>query len=207
MSTKTSIRFLFGHRAIRLYMDNTLKDRDMDMDVFDVLLTITLVSEHTDTDTVKIATVRGFFKNYFKDITIRKFNKVLDILHEEGYIFINTLKTVTLNKLGLQFINHFYEDVFNFERTALRPLYKVITSGIIGKEGELIHKDNIKKKRNPYNPYVGVFRLQGHLFGAYVKINQKEVMVGAYPKPLDAARARDKYIKDNNLKITKSLKY
>jgi hypothetical protein len=58
------------------------------------------------------------------------------------------------------------------------------------------------KKLNPKNTtgYFGVF-FQNHTqkYAAQISINKKSTHIGSYNCPLDAARARDKYILDNKL--------
>lgn len=208
MDNRRSIRYLFAHRATRFNLDGIVSEQGMNMDNFDVLLAIDLVNEYTGNEVVKIAILSKFMRNYFKYIYGGKLTRILDELHEENYVWINNLQTVTITKLGLQFINNIYEKIYWFERQSIRPIFKALTSGIINKEGELIAPSNVKKKKdhNPYNPYIGVHRLKSHLFGAYVRPDNQEIFIGAFKKPIDAAKARDKYIREKNLKITKSIK-
>jgi len=188
--------------------DDFLEGKKLTYDTFDVLMSVITIAEYEIMETIEKRQLLGFFRQYIKGISKHRINKALNELHEEGYIFINTLTSISTTKLGIKTFNEIYEVLYQFERSTLRPLTKAITSGKITKFGDLIPHNNIPKRQdNPYNPFTGIFRLQNHLWGAYVKVNNEEIMIGAYKKAVEAGRARDAYIIKHGLKARKSIKY
>jgi hypothetical protein len=202
MYRRKSIRYLFGQASLETKLIEAISYTDLSRDEYDVLLAIDLVSEYTESETVNILTTRKFMRKFQRAITTHKFNTVINKLHEDNLIWINSLKTLTITKLGIKSISEVFEVIYEFEYHQMRPMFKALTSGVMTKDGDLIFPENLRKHnpKNPYNPYIGVHRLQNNLWSAYIKVKGVEIFIGAFPKPIDAAKARDKYIKENKLK-------
>ena len=201
-------KFLYRHRIIQLaFEQDLLAQHDLTTDTFDLLLSYYLVTESEKRDSVPRRMVSGFMNKYFKEISLYRRNKMLDHLHECNYLYITTVRSAAITKMGKITINKIYEHLHDFERHLARPVLLALREGKMKLDGNIISAKNIPKKEtdNPYNPYIGVHQLHNGMWGAYVKPhenNMGEELVGKlHKRAFQAAKARDAYIKEHKLKF------
>lgn len=190
---------LFKLRALQLYFDEEFyNSKNLTELEFDVLLSLAMVTEGTQREAINNKTLRGFMENYLKPISVYRLVKTLDTLHEKNLVWVNSLTTVSITKLGKNLVKEIYYSQNNFERKELRPIVRAVRSGAINFYGLLLSKISLPK-RNKNNPYTGVERVGAHKFRATIKVNKKKINLGIFKKAVLAAKIRDAYIRDNKL--------
>lgn len=190
----------------KMYDKDFLATKDLTRDSFTVLLATNLIAEASETDTVNPKAVRSFLKYYMKEVKLRLFNTQLDLLHQNNLIWINTIHSITITKLGIQAIKQVFNTVMEIEKTALRPILRTLKTGRYKVDGLLVSKENAeRKKRNSATPYIGVKRIAPHQFRASLRHNGETINLGTFTRPLSAAKARDAYIRNHKLNLKYSL--
>lgn len=195
------LSYLYRFRAVSLRMNERFFSlRELTPDSFDVLLAINMVTESEQNDTVATAMVRKFMNNYIRKMHTKKFTRIIDELHDLGYVWIGSVRTISITMTGKRLAVEMYNSLDSFEKETLRPVARVMTSGKINKDGLLIAHQNLNKNRHRNRPYVGVIRhTPSGKWYAYLTSKGKEINVGLFDRPLQAAKARDKYIRENKL--------
>lgn len=193
---------LLKQRVISIYLNDTIWSNTDD---YDTMLALYILCESGMTDTVSKTKLKGFINKYIKSFSSDSLDESLDALHEESFVWINSTKTVSLTVYGKKTMMGMYEKIRDYDKTLVRPVLRALKAGKVSDKGEVISKENIRKT-SPTAPYTGVLRHSAHRWFAYVNEDGKRTPVGTFKKAIEAAKARDRYIKSKNLKIKLSLK-
>ena len=174
---------------------------------YQVLLGIYLTSQGGGGTTMHIVRARKFTNRYIVSIMPTAYHLVLEFLHEQGFIWIDNTINITLQDMGSIAIKRIEAKIRNRLRDYIYPVERAIKDGIVMTNGDIKFPEPFDW-RNKYNPFQGVRFVAKNEWRASIKSGKKwetELSVGMYRTAIEAAKARDKYIRDNHLKTELSI--
>lgn len=204
-----AVSYLYRLRLTSIKLEDIKEFSSLDDYQFDVLLSLAMCCEANRTDTVNKLTVEGFMNYYFRKITYRRRLRSFNELHELGYVWINSTRSVSITKLGRDQIDKAYNTLAEYEKSNLRAVLATLKNGRLGSDGIVSRerKDTLRKRVSDI-PYTGVRREGAHCFRATINSKGKVIDLGTFTKPLAGAKARDAYIRKHKLKTNQlSLKH
>jgi len=201
-----NVKYLFKVRNHQLRFDDEFLERwDLYLEVFDLLLCIETITILNQQELLPKSSVNGFMRRYYKPMTRRYSEHYYNTLEELGYVSVIKNK-VAMTVVGKKVINEIFAKIYYYDKDRINPILRTLKSGKLNKYGQLIGKENFVTRSKWWEPYDGVRKLEGGGWGAYVVVDEKEKSLGVFKRAVIAAKARDAYISDNNLKLKKSIK-
>ena len=200
-------QWVMRSRAYHRLLTSLVEEHELTWEQLDVLSSITLIQEFNLKESVLKTTLYSFMRMYISHMTKYMIRKYMKQLSEKTLLWIE-VKHISVTDLGIKIMKDINTKTYNYDKGTINPLVNAMKNGVVNKKGYLIPERSMPRRtKNPYNPYLGVHKLQNGRWGAYVKPNHEEIFVGDYSRAVYAAKARDRYIEKNKLKLPKSLKY